>query len=187
MTATLQSAVDALNAAAVAYNGKIDEINALMAEVQGSAGAYLQVKGENANIEWVVGHGNKFILPLPPVTLVAKGNNSQFDVSGFYWVNDTNENSFGSGIGLDVSIDGGVIWSEVVYPARNAIYQAGANDTYQTNYLMKLWQSGAQEGDTLMFRLTARFNNANAQSYDGNDGGVNRDNMALIVREVAGE
>ena len=169
------------------------------------AGHIIQVRGNRSNYDWG-SHTNQNVLDVTwcRVTITAKQSGSMFRISGRLSTDDTNSNSFGVGMGVNYTINGG---SDVVaiQPPFHEIYQSGTANTFFTAWMDRLIHNNSTmtdstspivptsglinptAGDTIVWTLTARFNNSNAQYYDGN-GPTNTSpwfNTELIVMEIA--
>ena len=155
-------------------NTSINAVDARVSTLEANpeAGTVLQVVGNRANYAWgSIGHASPWALSWIDVTLVTKGDNSRFIISGRYAADDTNSAAFGIGIGSQVSISGGA-FNYVYYPAAHEDYQSTGGDTYMVARMTRLTQTEIQvpAGTSLTFRLVGRFNNSNGQQFLGNGG-----------------
>lgn len=143
----------------------------------------LQTTGTGGNPSWSFGNSSLNVIPDTTFTMTTRGVNSTYLVYGYYQVDDTNSNSFGAGIGFQYSFDGGTTWSDAHYPDQHSDYNSGSSDTYKMIQRQIRFPTTWDANVPVTWRVTARFNNSNARSFQGN-GGSPKNTVEIIVTEV---
>lgn len=136
------------------------------------SGHVLQMKNTNANYSWGSwGSQNELEMTWMDVQLTTRGTNSSFFIAAQFSVDDTNSSSFGVGLGVKYSTNGGSTWTWIRYPALHEIYDSVGSDKYNVSYMnMSSGALGIAAGTSVTFRCSSRFNNSNAQHFGGNGG-----------------
>ena len=116
--------------------------------------------------------------------MTVKQSGSMFHVSGRLVVDDTDSSTFGMGMGVKYAINGGSNVSAIYAPAHE-MYGGQGNDTYMLGWIDRLIHNDTSmtdstsaivptsglinptAGDTVVWTLTARFNNSNGTEYMG--------------------
>lgn len=169
------------------------------------SGHVIQVKGNRSNYAWSsVGHGNEFEITWCKVTMTVKQSGSMFHVGGRLTVDDTNSATFGMGMGVKYAINGGSNVSAIYAPAHE-MYGGQGNDSYFLGRLDRLIHNDTTmtdstsaivptsglinptAGDTVVWTMTARFNNSNGTNYmgSGQTNALPYFNTECIVMEIA--
>ena len=105
------------------------------------AGHVIQVKGNRSNYNWgAISNNNVTPWTWCSVTMTPKQSGSMFRVSGTIRCENTGTGTFGVGVGLRYTINGGS-YETVKVPAEHEQYLSGAADMYIVGFIEhnKIW------------------------------------------------
>ena len=169
------------------------------------AGHVIQVKGNRSNYNWgSISNNNVIPWTWCSVTMTPKQSGSMFRVSGTIRCENTGNGTFGVGVGLRYTINGGS-YETVKVPAEHEFYSTGNEDMYFVGILDVLVHNdasmtdstsavtptsgliNASTSDTIVWTPNMSFNNGNGSTFMGN--GVSNVapyfNTECIVMEIS--
>ena len=169
------------------------------------AGHVIQVKGNRSNYNWgAISNQNIHPWTWCSVTMTPKQSGSIFRVSGTVRCENTGNGTFGVGVGLRYTINGGS--DQVVKePALHEQYSTGSEDMYYIGFIDVLVHNdasmtdstspvtptsgliNASTSDTIVWTPNMSFNNSNATTFMGNYVSDSNPffNTECIVMEIA--
>lgn len=146
----------------------------------GDGGKVLQVKTASANYDFgSISNTQPYHCGWLDITIIAQKTNAKYFLSGRIPTDDTNENSYGVGMGFSVYNNTTLAHEYIQRPSNHEDYNAGGFDTYKICQNTILWDSSVAtgstpaniitEGNTVTFRLWIRNNNNNMKYFNGNE------------------
>lgn len=169
------------------------------------AGHIIQVKGNRSNYNWgTISNNNVTPWTWCTVTMTAKQSGSMFRVSGTIRTENSGSGSYGVGVGLKYTINGGS--DQIVKnPSEHENYLSGAADMYILGHIDILVHNDASmtdstsavtptsglinatAGDTIVWTPNVSFNNSNGAVFMGNNVSNANPyfNTECIVMEIA--
>ena len=169
------------------------------------AGHVIQVKGNRSNYNWgSISNNNVIPWTWCSVTMTPKQSGSMFRVSGTIRTENTGNGTFGVGVGLKYTINGGS--DQIVkIPSEHEQYLSGASDMYIVGFIDVLVHNNASmtdstsavvpttglinasKTDTIVWTPNVNFNNSNGSTFMGNNVSNTAPffNTECIVMEIA--
>ena len=169
------------------------------------AGHVIQVKGNRSNYNWGgISNNNATPWTWCSVTMTPKQSGSMFRVSGTIRTENTGAGTYGVGVGLRYTINGGS--DQIVkIPSEHEQYLSGAADMYIVGFIDVLVHNNASmtdstsavtptsglinasTSDTIVWTPNVSFNNSNGSTFMGNNVSNSAPffNTECIVMEIA--